>query len=112
MELNVTQLDTNVDAIELHGEMDLYNSHNLKQLIQQVFEREPRGIIIDFQGLDYIDSSGISVLLFAYTEAKKREIGLWFVHLHGPVRKVIELTSLLGFFPVADSYDEALRRLA
>jgi anti-sigma B factor antagonist len=112
MELNVKHINASVTAIELQGEMDLYNSHKLKQLVQDVYEREPKALILDFQGLDYIDSSGISVLLYAYTQAKKQELGLWFVNLHGPVRKVIELTSLLGFFPIAESYEEALSMLS
>jgi anti-sigma B factor antagonist len=112
MELTVKQLNSNVTAIELEGEMDLYNSHKLKQLVQNVYEQEPKALILDFQRLEYIDSSGISVLLYAYTQAKKQELGLWFVNLHGPVRKVIELTSLLGFFPIATSYEEALSMLS
>lgn len=112
MELTVKQLNSNVTAIELEGEMDLYNSHKLKQLVQNVYEQEPKALILDFQRLEYIDSSGISVLLYAYTQAKKQELGLWFVNLHGPVRKVIELTSLLGFFPIANSYEEALSMLS
>ena len=112
MELHVKQINSGVTAIELEGEMDLYNSHKLKEQVQQVFDQDARALILDFQHLEYIDSSGISVLLYAFTQAKKRNLGLWFVHVHGPVRKVIELTSLLGFFPSADSYEDALNMLS
>jgi anti-sigma B factor antagonist len=112
MELHVKQINSGVTAIELEGEMDLYNSHKLKEQVQQVFDQDARALILDFQHLEYIDSSGISVLLYAFTQAKKRNLGLWFVHVHGPVRKVIELTSLLGFFPIADSYEDALNMLS
>jgi anti-sigma B factor antagonist len=52
------------------------------------------------------------VLLYIFTQSKKKNLGLWFVNVHGSVRKVIELTSLLGFFPIADSFDEAVRKLS
>lgn len=112
MQLNVREISHHVTAIELHGEMDLYNSHELKERIREHYEQSSNALILDFEQLDYIDSSGISVLLYAYTQAKKQERGLWFVHVHGSVRKVIELTSLLGFFPIAQSYDEALSMLS
>ena len=108
MELHVRQIEGNITAVELDGEMDLYNSQELKDLIQRTYGTSPRGLILDFGKLGYIDSSGISVLLFAFTQAKKQGVQISFVNVHGPVRKVIELTSLLGFFPIADSYDEAL----
>ena len=112
MELTVRQINERVTAIELEGEMDLYNSHELKERVQALLDEETPALILDFEKLDYIDSSGISVLLYTFTEAKKRNMGLWFVHVHGPVRKVIELTSLLGFFPIAESYEEALSMLS
>jgi anti-sigma B factor antagonist len=108
MELHVRQLEGNISAVELEGELDLYNAQELKDLIKRTYEASPRGLVLDLRKLGYIDSSGISVLLFAFTRAKKQDVRISFVNVHGPVRKVIELTSLLGFFPIADSYDEAL----
>ena len=33
---------------------------------------------------------------------------LYIVNIHGSVKKVIELTKLMGYFPIANSVDEAL----
>lgn len=111
MELKVTQISANVTSIAMEGEMDLYNSHKLKELVSEMYETDPRALMLDFQELSYIDSSGISVLLYIFTQSKKKGLPLRFVNVHGSVRKVIELTSLLGFFPIADSVDEALQAL-
>ncbi|NBC30045.1 MAG: anti-sigma factor antagonist [Spirochaetes bacterium] len=112
MELKVTKVDPDITGIAIDGEMDLYNSHKLKELVTEIYETAPHALILDFQDLSYIDSSGISVLLYIFTQSRKRNLGLWFVNVHGSVRKVIELTSLLGFFPIADSFDEAVRKLS
>lgn len=111
MELEVKSVQNRVTVISLDGEMDLYNSHKLKELVTGHFEKGSGPLILDFRNLTYIDSSGISVLLFTFTQAKKRNIGIWFVNVHGSVRKVIELTSLLGFFPIADSLEDAVKTL-
>jgi anti-sigma B factor antagonist len=111
VDLEVRSLQNKITVISLDGEMDLYNSHKLKELVTGHFEGSTGPLILDFEGLSYIDSSGISVLLYTFTQAKKRRLGIWFVNVHGSVRKVIELTSLLGFFPIADSLEDAVRTL-
>ncbi|MFP4484825.1 MAG: STAS domain-containing protein [Spirochaetota bacterium] len=111
MELKVTKVTPGITAVALEGEMDLYNSHKLKELVAEMYKEDPPALILDFQDLSYIDSSGISVLLYIFTQAKKKNLGLRFVNVQGSVRKVIELTSLLGFFPITDSFDTALELL-
>ncbi len=111
MDLDVKNVQNRITLVSLDGEMDLYNSHKLKELVSRLFEDGTKPLILDFKKLSYIDSSGISVLLYTYTQAKKCNVGIWFVNVHGSVRRVIELTSLLGFFPIAESLDDAVRTL-
>lgn len=112
MEVNIQTIEPATHLIEVQGEMDLYNSHQLKELIVDLLEKDTNPFIVDLGKLNYIDSSGISVLLFIFTQTKKRGRGLWFVNVQGSVRKVIKLTSLLGFLPIADSLDEAKSNLS
>jgi len=37
---------------------------------------------------------------------------LYITNIHGSVKKVIELTKLMGFFPITNSLEEALQKLA
>ena len=110
MELGTQQLDNNVVVISPDGEMDLYNASEFKNLATSVMSDNPSGIVVDLGKLEYIDSSGISALLFTFTQCKNRGISLCFVNIKGSVRKVIELTSLSGFFPIADNLADALIR--
>lgn len=110
MELAVRTL-SNAHRISLSGEMDMYNSTELKTLYLNLKDEDPKPCIFDLDGLTYIDSSGISVLIYIFTQSKSTGIPVWYVNVHGSVRKVIELTSLLGFLPIADSEAEALERI-
>ena len=85
----------------------MYNSHELKDLVSQTYQRSSEPVIINMKDLKYIDSSGVSVLIYAFTQAKKANIRLWFAHVGGTVRRVIELTSLLNFFPIEESVESA-----
>lgn len=111
MEINATQIGPGILKIDVSGEMDLYNSHELKSLLTQHIEGGEESLLLDLHDLNYIDSSGISVLLYAFTQCKKRQLGLCFINVRGSVKRVIELTSLSGFFPIAESLEDAVNRL-
>lgn len=111
MEIRTNRMDPGILKVEVSGEMDLYNSHELKTLLTDHIESGREPLLLDLHDLTYIDSSGISVLLYAFTQCKKRQLGLVFLNIRGSVKRVIELTSLSGFFPIAESVEDATRRL-
>ncbi|MFP4431550.1 MAG: STAS domain-containing protein [Spirochaetaceae bacterium] len=107
MEIETTESTNGTTVISLHGEMDLYSSYLVKQYVSEHLCQEKSPLIIDCRHLTYIDSSGVGVMLHAFAQSKKVGISVWFVNVHGSVRRVIELTSLLGFLPIVDSIAEA-----
>lgn len=112
MEVTNRNLQEGVRLITISGEMDLYNAHEFRAVVDRAFSDGMHGVIVDLQELEYIDSSGISAMLYTFTQCRNRSVGLCFLNIMGSVKRVIELTSLGGFFPVADNLDHALARLA
>lgn len=110
MEINERLVNGDVHVLALDGEMDLYNSSDLKDKVGALLSGGIGRLVIDLERLDYIDSSGISALLYTYTQCRTRSIDLAFINVRGSVRRVIELTSLIGFFPIAENLNEALSR--
>lgn len=110
MELKVRK-NKEVYIIDVSGEMDLYNSYKLKELIMKMLEKKIKYIIINLEEVDYIDSSGIGALIYICSTVKKLNLALYITNIHGSVKKVIELTKLMGFFPIVNSLEEALQRL-
>ena len=97
-----------VYIIDVNGEMDLYNSYKLKELVMKMIEKNIKIFIINLEQVDYIDSSGIGALIYISSTIKKMNLKLSLSNIHGSVKKVIELTKLMGYFPIANSVDEAL----
>lgn len=100
-----------VFIIDVSGEMDLYNSYKLKELVMKMIERQVQSIVINMEAVDYIDSSGIGALIHIYSTMKKANRKLYMTNIHGSVKKVIELTKLMGYFPITNSLEEALQKL-
>ena len=94
--------------IDVNGEMDLYNSSKLKELVMKMLEKNVKNFIINLEQVDYIDSSGIGALIYICSTMKKMNLKFAISNVHGSVKKVIELTKLMGYFPIANSVEEAL----
>ena len=111
MELKIRK-NQEVYIVDITGEMDLYNAYKLKELIAKMLERSVKGIILNMEEVEYIDSSGIGALIYISSTVKKQNVRLFITNMHGSVKKVIELTKLMGFFPITNSLEEALQKLA
>ena len=111
MELKIRKMKE-IYIIDVSGEMDLYNSYKLKDLIMKMIEKKIGMMVINMQEVEYIDSSGIGALIYICSTLKKKNLKLYITNIHGSVKKVIELTKLMGFFPITNSLEEALQKLA
>ena len=110
MELKIRKNGENY-IIDVNGEMDLYNSYKLKELVMKMLEKKVERFIINLENVDYIDSSGIGALIYICSTIKKMNLKLVITNIHGSVKKVIELTKLMGYFPITQSIEEALERM-
>jgi anti-sigma B factor antagonist len=110
MEIQVGNRDS-IFTVGVSGELDLYHSFKLKEQILKLTSQPVGGIILNLQGTTYIDSSGVGVLILANSVCKTKKIGFKMVHVHGPVRRVIELTKLLGYLPILNTEEEAFAAL-
>ena len=89
-------------VVRLHGEVDVYTSPELKELLDSVVLGDAAGetIVIDLSGLDFIDSTGLGVLVGAL---KRARAGGGDVTLRGPqpsILKVLEITGLVTLFTI------------
>jgi serine/threonine-protein kinase RsbW len=105
------QTDNGIAVVTLAGDLDLYNSSKFREAVQTIWNDGVRKIAVDLNQLEYVDSSGIGVLLYLYTSSQKRNGHVLYANVNGSVRKVIKLTRLEGFLPIAPTLGEALTRL-
>ena len=108
MELKIRK-NGDIYIIDVNGEMDLYNSYKLKELVMKMLEKNVKFFIINLEQVDYIDSSGIGALIYICSTIKKMNLHLSIANIHGSVKKVIELTKLTRYFPIANSIEDALQ---
>jgi anti-sigma B factor antagonist len=82
-------------TVALTGELDISTGPQLDEELRRVEGDAPRAVIVvDLRGLEFIDSSGLRVLIAADARAHQR--GARLVIVRGPeiVRRVFEVTRL------------------
>ncbi|WP_341474019.1 STAS domain-containing protein [Desulfofundulus thermobenzoicus] len=95
MEIRVRQKKGMV-ILEVEGELDFSNVEQLQQEIQ----RRPEEVVeIDLQGLRFIDSSGVGMLLSQVRHLYKQGRTLKIVHIPDFIREDLEV---IGFFQVLE----------
>jgi anti-sigma B factor antagonist len=111
MELKIRKNDK-IYIIDISGEMDLYNSYKIKELLLKMIEKKIENFIINLDDVEYIDSSGIGALIYITSTIRKMNLHMAIANVRGSVKKVIELTKLTNFFPIVTNLEEAIKNMA
>jgi anti-sigma B factor antagonist len=91
-----------VYVIEFYGELDLAGTELAAEELRRCEQSDVREIIVDLSGLDFIDSTGLGVLVEIYNSERQNGNRLRFLRGSGPVERVMHLTCLDGVLPFAD----------
>ena len=91
-----------VTLIEVGGQLIVGNRQLLKEQVLDQLERGDRKFINDFSKTDYIDSSGLGVLVTLSKKIREQGGQLSLVSLSEDLRTLFELTKLDTLFVFSD----------
>ena len=94
--------------ISLDGSLDTLTSEKLEQLLFQLMKRGIVKIVVNFEKLQYISSSGIGVLVGNCNEIREKGGDLKFAALPTRIKRAFQMVSLLDLFEVYDSLGDAI----
>lgn len=80
--------------IRVKGEVDLSNAARLEEAIHSACEEAGRPIVVDLSGLEFIDSTGLSVLVAATRRFRENGNRLRVRGASGQVRKILEVAGV------------------
>lgn len=94
--------------IAVSGELDLASSPALQEELDGVAASNSDLLIIDLRGLDFMDSTGLSVLVRAHQRAEEQGRRLAIVKGPQQVQRLLSLTGVADRMTVVDSPEELL----
>jgi anti-anti-sigma factor len=98
--------------IELQGELDHESVETLKSTITETISTQKSGIVLDMQGIDFIDSAGLEQLLWAKDYCDENHCQLRITSLNEDCQKILELTRLQSEFDCYAELAEAVKSFA
>lgn len=108
MELDVRSEHSGATCtISLTGEVDVYTSPKLRQELVDLVDGGCVDIVIDLDGLGFIDSSGLGVLVSSLRRVKEHGGTLRLVCTKESILKIFRITGLDKVFAIFSETEEA-----
>jgi anti-anti-sigma factor len=98
-------------GVAVHGEVDISVAGALETALDAAIRDSVGAFVIDLSELEFIESTGLHVLLRARGMLGREDRALVVVCPHGPVRRVFELSGLSELFVLYGSREEAASAL-
>ena len=95
-------------VIDLHGEMDSFAAAGLAAAFAEASAGKPERIALNFGDVDYINSTGIALIVGVLARARQADIPLAAYSLSEHYREIFEITRLSDFMAICDDERSAL----
>lgn len=109
LKISIEDVLDNVIILTPIGEVDIYTSPILKEKIDSLIGRNSRRILMDLSRLEYIDSTGLSVIKSSLDQMRSCNGDLWLLSPTVLVKRMLELANMDRIAKIYDSQDDALR---
>ncbi len=109
MELTVATRREGVQTvISVSGEIDVYTAPTLRERLNELVADGEYHLVVDLGGVDFLDSTGLGVLVGGLKRARSHEGSLHLVCDQEKILKVFRLTGLTKVFPIHATLPDAL----
>jgi anti-sigma B factor antagonist len=95
-------------VVHVGGEIDVYTAPKLREQLIDLVSSGAYHLIVDMEGVDFLDSTGLGVLVGGLKRVRAHEGTLRLVCTQERILKIFRITGLTKVFPIHASVAEAL----
>ena len=96
-------------VVSLEGELDHHTASQVREYMDEKLEDPTiKNIVMDIKGLNFMDSSGIGVLIGRYKVIAKRGGKLGVANISSHIDRIFEVSGLYKIIKAYDGLQEAL----
>jgi anti-anti-sigma factor len=90
-------------VVEVQGEVDISTEPELRSHLAAVIATEPARLVVDLTGVEFLDSTGLGLLVWAYKKLEQVGGRFCLACPQPPVVKLLTMTSLNRLIEVHDT---------
>ena len=94
-------------VLSVRGEVDVYTAPKFRERLIELVGEGKHHIVVDLEGVDFLDSTGLGVLVGGLKRVRSHNGDLVLVCTQSRILKVFEITGLTKVFSIYDSVDAA-----
>jgi len=94
--------------VDVIGDLDVYGAAKLRDAVTELIDTHHHQVVIDLTHVDFVDSTGLGVLVGAFKRIRAREGSLQLVSDQDWLLRLIRITGLADVFTFRESLDDAL----
>lgn len=99
-----------VVILDVKGKITLgEGDEQLKDKVNSLVNQGDRKIVLNLEGVPYIDSAGLGEIVRTYTTVSRQGGSLKLLHLTKRIQDLLSITKLLTVFETFDSEGDAVR---
>lgn len=94
--------------VAVAGELDLASSPQLEGELDRVWGSEPQQLVIDLRRLEFMDSTGLSIIVGAHQRMAEHGRSLTLVKGSPQVQRLLDLTGVAERLQLVDTPEEVV----
>lgn len=110
--MNVIKTNDSTSIIEIYGEITSFAENALMEAYNSINNPQTHNIILDFTHMDYMNSSGIGLLITMLVRANRQGQKLFAAGLTDHYQRIFELTRLNEAIHIYPSVEQAVAAAA
>ena len=105
--LNVYSEAAGITVIAVGGEIDVYTAPKLREKLISLVEAGSYQLIVDMEGVDFLDSTGLGVLVGGLKRVRAHDGWIDLVCTQSRILRIFRITGLNKVFSIYDTVAEA-----
>jgi anti-sigma B factor antagonist len=101
-----------VEVLAVEGEIDIATSPRLISSLSEAVTETAQSLVVDLSAVDYMDSTGLALLLNAHRRVLRRGFGFAVVCPRDALLRVFKLTDMVETLRVCPDRESAVRLAA
>ncbi|MFO7828964.1 MAG: STAS domain-containing protein [Bacteroidales bacterium] len=106
---NETQNGVEILSFDNVNKLNILIAQTLKEEVAQYFTKANTKLILNLEGIEYVDSSGFGALLSILRNAKNNDSQFKICNVSPDVMELVKLLQLHNVFDICNNIDECLK---